>query len=236
MSEERSIIPSPSYLEILSHLHSVLKPRTYLEIGTHQGASLQKAHCASLAIDPQICITDRIVGEKPVCLFFQMTSDQFFADFDPTLLLGAKIDIAFLDGMHLCEYLLRDFMHVEAYCRPNSIIAVHDAIPSNLTMAQRVPTLGAAWTGDVWKAILLLKRYRPELKLLCLDSPPTGLVLITNLNPQSRLLPERYFSLLEEVRDVSLGDFGIERYREEILVTPGSVFGSPEAISREFWL
>jgi hypothetical protein len=225
-----------SYLEVLSSIHSTLGPRTYLEIGSRLGGSLQLARCSSLAIDPAFELDKGVIGSKPKCLLFQMTSDKFFAAYDPKALLEGPIDLTFLDGMHLYEFLLRDFMHVEAYCRPNSIVAIHDAVPSDLRMAQRVPVQGAAWTGDIWKTIILLKKYRPDLKLLCLDAPPTGLVLITNLNPSSKLLQERYFSLIEEVRDMSLEDFGIERYRTEASVVATAVVGSFEAIAARFWL
>ena len=59
-----------------------------------------------------------------------MTSDEFFAKFDPRDALGSKIDLAFLDGQHLFEYVLRDFMNTEAVCEENSFILLHDCSPS----------------------------------------------------------------------------------------------------------
>jgi hypothetical protein len=44
------------------------------------------------------------------------------------------------------------------------------------------------WTGDVWRAALLLKRRRPDLQITTVDAFPTGLVLITNVDPSSRYL------------------------------------------------
>ncbi len=32
------------------------------------------------------------------------------------------------------------------------------------------------WTGDVWKLIPILQRYRPDLQLTLFDAPPSGLV------------------------------------------------------------
>lgn len=224
------------YLEILSLIHSTLSPQTYLEIGSRNGDSLRRARCPSIAIDPQFDLDKGSIESKPSCFLFQMTSDKFFSKFSPQALLEGPVDFAFLDGMHLYEFLLRDFMHVEAFSKRNSIIAIHDAIPSDLKMAERVPTLGAAWAGDVWKTMLILKKYRPDLKILCLDAEPTGLVVITNLNAASRLIPERYFSLVDEFRELSLADFGIERYREEMSILPGSSIRSFEALSSWFWL
>lgn len=225
-----------SYIEVLSQLHNTLAPKTYVEIGTHQGVSLQLSKCKSVAIDPQFHLKQGVVESKPSCLFFQMPSDRFFSEYDLSTLLGGQIDLCFLDGMHLYEFLLRDFMHIEEHCKTNSVIAIHDAIPSDLLMAERVPTLGAAWAGDVWKTILLLQKYRPDLRFTCIDAEPTGLVLITNLNSSSRLLRERYFSLIEEFRDLSLQEYGLDKYRGELGMVPATSLSSREAIFSRFWL
>jgi hypothetical protein len=59
-----------------------------------------------------------------------------------------------------------------------------------------------SWTGDVWKVILILKKYRPELRVFFLDCPPTGLVAISGLHKDSRVMLESYYNILEEYRDI----------------------------------
>jgi len=180
------------YTTVLERLHRTLMPRSYLEIGTSTGSSLALASCASVAIDPGFMLANDVVGKKPLCALFQMPSDRFFEAHDPTRILNRAVDMAFLDGMHLAEFLLRDFMNIERYCRPNSLVMLHDCIPGDVFMAerdasserrQRFSKNPTSWTGDVWKVVLALKQYRPDLAMLALDAAPTGLIIITNLDP-----------------------------------------------------
>src|SRR3712207_1823530 len=67
------------YITLLKALHSNLKPRTYLEIGTDTGVSFALAECASLAIDPAFKIDRNVIANKPSAHFYQMPSDSFSA-------------------------------------------------------------------------------------------------------------------------------------------------------------
>jgi hypothetical protein len=79
-------------------------------------------------------------------------------------------------------------------------------------MTHRVPIAGPedegdarfAWTGDVWKVIPILKKYRPDLRILFLDCPPTGLVAISRLEPQSTILSDSYYQIVDEFRELDL--------------------------------
>jgi len=35
------------------------------------------------------------------------------------------------------------------------------------------------WSGDVWKAVVLLRRHRPDLTVTTMDVSPTGMAVIT---------------------------------------------------------
>ncbi len=231
-----------SYVHVLERLHDILQPRTYLEIGVETGATLALARCASIGVDPrfqfgEIGVVERIVA-KPSLLLYQMPSDDFFAAHAPTELLGAPIEFAFLDGMHRCECLLRDFQNVERHCRPDSVIALHDCLPLESAMAEREP--GAApidprrqgmWTGDVWRTALLLKRRRPDLRMVVLDAAPTGLVLISNLDPGSRLVEERHDDLVAEMMSWSLEEITLASYHAEMGVEPEALLRSPQDLA-----
>jgi hypothetical protein len=136
---------------------------------------------------------------------FQLTSDAFFARHDPVSILGRPVDLVFLDGMHLCEFLLRDFMHAEKSCLPGSVIILHDCIPVETGMTERdrskvanaVPHHQGWWTGDVWRAALALKRWRPDLRIDAFDAPPTGLVIVSNLDPTSTELSDHAPRIVE---------------------------------------
>jgi hypothetical protein len=155
-----------AYVMVLDRLHQVLQPKTYLEVGTFAGVSLSLSRCAAIAVDPEFRITDPAIVAKvlnrPSLSLFQMTSDAFFAEQDPVRLFGRPVDVAFLDGMHRCEFLLRDFMNTERHCRRNSLIALHDCLPVEEAIATRIvgemkassPAREPWWTGDVWRTAL----------------------------------------------------------------------------------
>ncbi len=201
------------YPRFLDRLHASCAFSWYLEIGTQKGRSLQSARCASIAVDPHFAISSDVMGEKPALHSFQMTSDAFF-ETGFVEKNGIAFDFAFLDGMHRFEFLLRDFMFAEAHAAPGGVIAMHDCCPSSFGMTARnqdeAPT--SAWTGDVWKLIPILRTHRPDLTLTVLDCRPTGLVLVSGLDPQSRILQDSYAKLEAEWRDVALADYGLERF------------------------
>jgi hypothetical protein len=123
---------------------------------------------------------------------FALPSDEFFAKHDLACVLdGRPVDLAFIDGMHLFEFALRDFIHLEKFCASDSVILLHDCYPANAKMAARKPNAGW-WTGDVWKLVICLKEYRPELQISVVDVPPTGLGILTGLDPASTVLEDHY--------------------------------------------
>jgi hypothetical protein len=50
----------------------------------------------------------------------------------------------------------------------------------------------------VWKLILCLKRYRPDLNICTVATPPTGLTIIRGLNPSSEVLKCKMVEICEE--------------------------------------
>lgn len=239
------IIQGRHYLEFLDQLHKLLRPRTYLEIGTASGESLALAQCPSIAIDPHFAVDRNVVQQKPMCLLFQMTSDSFFSRFRIQELLGSCIDFAFLDGMHLFEFLVRDFANTEQSCETNSVIAIHDCLPEDEYVAARRDDPAwrrdngsnfHAWTGDVWKLLMILKQYRPELSVHIVDAAPTGLVLITHLDPTSKLLREKYFDIVRTWTDKDFRQYGIDKFYGQIAIESTDSYLTLEGIASKFWL
>ncbi len=232
------------YTTVLKRFHTVFKPQTYLEIGVLNGATLQLAECPSIGIDPQFRIDRPFLKDKEACLLYQMSSDRFFGRHDPSAILGQPVDMAFLDGMHWFEFLLRDFIHVERHCRRNSIVFMHDCMPTDEHIARREcndVTLAEAsahptwWAGDVWKMLAILKEFRPDLRLQPFNAAPTGLVAVTNLDPCSTVLSERYFAIVERYRSAPLAEHG-RRFAETFTVRDTRKLASHEALSSIFWL
>lgn len=204
------------YRKLLRRLHALQRPRSYLEIGTAAGKTLALARCASIAIDPRFRLAYDVQAGKPACHLFETTSDAFFAAHNPTALFGGPVDLAFIDGMHHFEFALRDFMNVEAHCRPDSLIVLHDCLPVDDHMARRNPRDRAhaalahypnAWAGDTWKTLWILRRCRPDLGIFAFDAPPSGLVVVTRLDPGSDLLKRRYEELVAGADAADLAGF-----------------------------
>ncbi len=190
-------LPGEHYFRVLARVHAQVRPATYLEVGVSRGESLKLVGPETLAlgIDPQPRVGFPLGPHQKI---FAQTSDEFFARPDVPALLGGKpLEMAFIDGMHHFEYALRDFINIEPLCRPDSLIFVHDCYPIDARSAERDQTT-AYWSGDIWRLIVLLKKYRPDLVIHTLGTPPTGLGLITHLDPASVLLRSRLPDLIAE--------------------------------------
>jgi tetratricopeptide (TPR) repeat protein len=183
-------LPGEDYFALLRRIHAHVRPRTYVEIGIWQGASLRLADATTsvIGIDPEPRLDAPPASNQRV---FRQTSDAFFAEHDLGVLFGGvAVDLAFIDGMHRFEFVLRDFVNLERFCTRESTIVVHDCFPLDAATAAR-ERVTRFWSGDVWRAVLALKQYRPDLAIHTVAAPPTGLAVIRNLDPSSRVLAGR---------------------------------------------
>lgn len=211
-------LPGEHYLQLLERIHAHLRPRTYVEIGVFAGASFRLAQPPTLALgidpDPQI-----VAPPSPRHRIFRVTSDAFFAGRDLARELDSQpVELALIDGMHQFEFVLRDFMNLERYCAPASTILVHDCYPLDETSAARERTTGF-WSGDVWRAILALRKWRPDLRLHTVAARPTGLGVIRNLDPGSRILADNLERICAEFLAVGYETIAARR-REALNVVP----------------
>lgn len=176
--------------DFLAQLHELLQPATYLEIGVQRGYSLALAGPRTLAIgvDPAHSIAAHIQAPNTI---YRQTSDEFFAG--PRAAQHAPYDFAFIDGMHLVENALCDFMGVERLSRPDgmTVAVFDDVLPYSADIAGREPLPGD-WAGDVWKINAILQNHRPDLVRILVDVDPTGVLVVLGLEPASRVLAERY--------------------------------------------
>ena len=196
------------YLALLARLHQFLKPRTYVEIGVWEGASLRLAQCGTTAIgiDPHPRITSRLPEHVRLV---QETSDRFFEHRDLRRELeGQAVELAFIDGMHQFEFVLRDFMNLEATSARSGLILIHDCYPRDAASSERDPEPGMDfWTGDVWRAVVALRRYRADLEIVTLACPPSGIGLMRNLDPNSGVLHALYEQIVEEMLAYDFSSF-----------------------------
>lgn len=140
--------PPTNKYHLLRNLHRLVSPRTYLEIGVNRGASLQLSRAATVAVDPEFAIVRPVRCDLDLV---RATSDEFFARADATAHFdGVPVDLAFVDGMHLSEYVLRDFINLERHLAPTALTVLDDVLPRNGLEAAR-HRLTNAWAGDVYR-------------------------------------------------------------------------------------
>lgn len=204
------------YARFLKRLHAAATVDWYLEIGCRKGGSLANVLGKSIAVDPFFKIQTNVLRGKPALMLFQQTSDDFFAS-GVLQSMGARLSLSFIDGMHLMEYALRDFINVERNSVPGGVAMFHDCCPWNLEMTTRdldnMPK--GPWTGDVWKIIPILKARRPDLTVHVVDASPSGVVVVEGLDPNNASLSEAYDDILAEYRDLELADYGVERFNDQ---------------------
>jgi len=182
------------YRDTLSRVHACLKPDVYLEIGVRHGVSLAlSAARISIGVDPLPELQAPLANHAQVVA---TSSDAFFAGTGAELLIE-PIDLAFIDGMHWFEFALRDFINVERHASRHGVVLFDDVLPNHPLQAERIRQSGV-WTGDVWKILPCLRKYRPELMLTLLDTQPSGLLAVTRLDPDNGVLSGSYARIVRE--------------------------------------
>ncbi|MDB5555469.1 MAG: hypothetical protein JWL86_5453 [Rhizobium sp.] len=183
--------PGEDYYGLLGRLHHVLRPKTYVEIGVETGASMALAlpgtKCVGIDPEPQITVKGPVEAK-----IFALRSSEFFANHDLTSILdGEPVELGFIDGLHVFESSLADFLNLERFCSPRGTLLIHDCLPLNETTAARKRQT-RFWTGDVWRMLPTLARFRPELSLAVVACKPSGLAIIRGLNPRSSFSAQEY--------------------------------------------
>ncbi len=209
-------MPGVDYYDWLQCFHQLLHPATYIEIGLGHGRSLALANpeTRAIGIDPYQGIWEHLHYACPhgPATLFPLTSDDFFANHDVRKIIGQEtFDLAFIDGLHLFEQALKDFINLERYARKDSVILIHDCLPISPIVAERERCTGF-WTGDVWRIIPCLKTFRPELKLFTIPTKPSGLAVVTDLNPTSTVLVDHYEKIVDYYSGLNLPTTMAERF------------------------
>jgi glycosyltransferase involved in cell wall biosynthesis len=220
-------MPGEDYLIWLERLFCSLAPETVIQIGVHDGASLAllQPPTIAIAIDPTPIVTLPLKTETHI---FAESSDEFFTQGGPEKVLADRtLRVGFINGPQLYEQALRNFIYLESCCGPRSVMLFRHTVPLDMPTQTRTRNT-QFYTGDVWKIVLCLKHYRPDLDIFTIATPPTGLTVVTGLDPTSRVLSENHeeavarfidtsFSAIENTLDtmlnVVLNDWGIVQSR-----------------------
>lgn len=172
------LMPGPNYRDVLRCLHRILAPRGYLEVGVETGATLGLAGAERIVgIDPDLgpLRRERLAAHAEV---FELTSQDFFAQYGCEQVMGKiPLDLVFIDGLHRFEAALADFHAVEHWAHADTVVILHDALPIAKVYAE-AQRRTRFWVGDVWKAVVVLLRHRPDLSIRIIPTPPSGLVVI----------------------------------------------------------
>jgi hypothetical protein len=181
--------------QFLSGLHERYAPRNYVEIGINDGRGLARSMTRTIGVDPAFKITAELACDLQLV---KATSDDFFARTNPLAWFSeGMIDLTFIDGLHIFEFALRDFMNAERFSGPASVIVFDDMLPRSVDEAAR-DRHTLEWTGDVYKVVTVLERFRPDLVVIPINTEPTGLLLVVGLDPASTVLADNYDAIIAE--------------------------------------
>lgn len=208
-----------TYYALLRRAHEIVRPAAYLEIGVHEGHSLAfvQPGTRAIGVDPE----PKVDEPGPEVTIVAATSDAFFADPELIALLGGSIDLAFIDGLHLHEQTLRDFANVERHAHHDSVVLIHDCLPIDARTSTRNRST-VVWSGDVWKVVVALRRHRPDLTVTTVDVEPTGLAIVTGLDPASTVLHDDHDAIIEELAGLHFDDLEAVGREEMLGVVPGN--------------
>ena len=203
------------HYHLLHKAHTTLRPRRYIEIGVSSGKSLalSGAGTSAIGVDPATAIPEQQFFHSPAAFpkLFKMTSNEFFQQGLMEKEWGGEpFDMAFIDGLHVFEQALMDFVNLERRSGPDSVIFLHDCLPVSVIGADR-ERRSMVWTGDVWKVIPCLKSIRPDLEIITFPARPSGLAMIRKLDRSSKVLINQFDSIVTHFNAQSLPENFKER-------------------------
>lgn len=210
-------MPGADYYDWLQLFHKWLRPASYVEIGLGHGRSLALAgpDTKVIGVDPYQGFWERLnyVCPHGPATLFPLTSDDFFKQHDLCEVIEHEtFDLGFIDGLHLFEQALKDFINLERYARKDSVILIHDCLPIAPIVAERERCTGF-WTGDVWRIIPCLKTFRPDLKIMTIPTKPSGLAVVTGLDQGSTVLSENFQAIVDYYLGLNLPESANDRFR-----------------------
>ena len=167
--------------DLFEQLHKKYNFQTYLEIGCDKDQLFSKVDISEkVGVDPYSGGNVR------------KTSDDFFKE------NTKNFDFIFIDGLHEYNQVKKDILNSLTFLNNNGFILVHDCLPSSLS-SQAVPRYKMVWHGDVWKAIVDLRRDKKIDIHTCLVD--TGIAIIQKKSNTQTL------ELNKNIKDLKFRDF-----------------------------
>ncbi len=198
-------------LQLINLLIHTRKYERYFEIGIDKGNCFKKVQVLyKVGVDPYV--ESYFNGYESL---WSKTSDDYFKAYG-----GVKqFDIVLIDGMHLCEYALRDFINSYWCLKDRGCILLHDCNPPNERQASR-ERFDAVWNGDVWKVIWFLDKYFEGLIIKMFDTDQ-GITLVDF--EDKVYVPSVQPKHFDEMINLPFSE--IDKVREKYLVEPELIIG-----------
>ena len=183
--------PGPDY-------HQHLQPRVNVELAVEHGHTLAMAgpQTRGIGVDPAPKGDPLSRCAGPARLVRRTSADFFAAVPADSGLTGSGFDLAFIDGDHRFDTVLDDVIGAERLAAPGAVLLLHDTVPLTAATAGREHRTGFH-TGDGWKIVPCLRALRPDLHIVTLPTAPSGLTVVTGLDPSNTLLSARRDAIRE---------------------------------------
>jgi hypothetical protein len=218
----------------INALAPLIGAKKYLEIGVLTGQTfLNVAIEERTGVDPSLHFdVAAVINDKTRLL--PLTSDAFFAA-EP---LTSAFDVAFIDGMHTFEQVVRDFANAIVYTHRRSVIMLDDTLPNDVYSTNPDQAAGMkyrraagsqdiSWHGDVFKTVFYLHDFWPSLNYRTITGSGNPQTLVwraantgrtARYNDLERISRLTFFDLMEnlDVLQVCPEDEAIRLCAEEI--------------------
>ena len=183
--------------DIIDYLNNKYSFNSYLEIGCDNDELFSKINIEKkIGVDP-------IKGGN-----VKLTSDDFFYSNKETF------DCVFIDGLHEYQQVKKDIVNSLKFLNNNGIVLVHDCLPDSVSK-QAVPRYRMSWNGDVWKAIVDLRR-NPNIEIFtCLvdqgiaiiQNKKNSNILKLNIDIEKLKFRDFYYNYFKYMRIITLEEF-----------------------------
>ena len=157
--------------ELINDIAKIIDAHSYLEIGVETGLTFNQVKIfQKTAVDPRF-LFDYQRDLRTNLSFHEITSDVFFKKLAEKNEIKIKLfDLVFIDGLHVFEQVLKDFINSVNHINPGGVIVIDDTVPidefSALPSQKDCYRLriesgrhnDGSWHGDVYKLIYVLSK------------------------------------------------------------------------------
>lgn len=157
------------HVNFIVHLASIIKPKTYVELGLYQCELFNKIiPFADELIGVDLAVEAGTFMKKiQKTSFFNCSTDEYC---QIARTKGLKIDMLFIDANHSYKSVKNDFLGYFSIVSEGGIILLHDGYPKD------VKHTGSGYCGDGYKAIDELTQSASDYEMMTIPVHP-GLTL-----------------------------------------------------------